>query len=195
MSTQFGDKYRKWAMITNATCASSISPATRWKWIGLEMSIWDSVTGESVPAYLFIAVLPCSGYAYAEACSDMKLENWLMCHVHAYAYFGGVTRLLIPDNLKTGLRRTPDTWFRTALSGTGWYYDTAVVPALWSIPVISLMRKGLFVWLLPDSCRSENERFFLRQAQKLYGKTGRWRSFQPQPAAIILFIWKKSWNS
>ena len=28
----------------------------------------------------------------------MKTENWLNCHVHAFDYFGGVARLLIPDN-------------------------------------------------------------------------------------------------
>lgn len=36
----------------------------------------------------------------------MKTENWLLCHVHAYGYFGGVPRLLIPDNLKTGVTKT-----------------------------------------------------------------------------------------
>ncbi|MBQ7069890.1 MAG: transposase [Ruminococcus sp.] len=48
-----------------------------------------------------MAALPCSSYLYVEACTDMKQENWLMCHVHAYEYFGGVTRVLVPDNLKT----------------------------------------------------------------------------------------------
>ena len=50
---------------------------------------------------MFVAVLPCSYYTYAEACDDMKTENWLNCHVHAFDYFGGVARLLIPDNCKT----------------------------------------------------------------------------------------------
>ena len=31
----------------------------------------------------------------------MRTENWLNCHVRAFNYFGGVTRLLIPDNCKT----------------------------------------------------------------------------------------------
>ena len=33
----------------------------------------------------------------------MKSENWLLCHVHAYEYFGGVPRLTIPDNLRAGV--------------------------------------------------------------------------------------------
>ena len=35
----------------------------------------------------------------------MKSENWILCHMHAYEYFGGVTRLLVPDNLKTGVTK------------------------------------------------------------------------------------------
>ena len=76
-----------------------------WKWTGQAgtLPIKDPVTGETVPAYLFVGVLPCSCYVYAELCSDMKSENWLLCHVHAYEYFGGVPRLTIPDNLRTGV--------------------------------------------------------------------------------------------
>ena len=70
-------------------------------WAGDTIPIHDLVTGEQSEAYLFVAVLPCSYYTYAEACDDMKTENWLNCHVHAFDYFGGVARLLIPDNCKT----------------------------------------------------------------------------------------------
>ena len=72
-------------------------------WAGGTLSIKDPVTGETVPAYLFVGVLPCSCYVYAELCSDMKSENWLLCHVRAYEYFGGVPGLTIPDNLRTGV--------------------------------------------------------------------------------------------
>ena len=63
-----------------------------------------------------MAVLSCSCFTYAEACDDMKLENWISCHVHAYNYFGGVTRLLVPDNLKTGI--TKNTRYETVLNRT-----------------------------------------------------------------------------
>lgn len=89
------------------------------------------MTGEEHKAYLFVAALPCSSYIYAEACADMKIENWLMCHVHAYAYFGGVTRILVPDNLKTGV--TVNTRYETQLNQSyqelAEYYGTAIVPA------------------------------------------------------------------
>ena len=103
MSTQFGDKYRKWARITKATMRITHKPgdAMEVDWAGDTIPVFDPVTGESDAAYLFVAVLPCSCYVYAEVCDDMKQENWLLCHIHAYRYFGGVTRILIPDNCKT----------------------------------------------------------------------------------------------
>lgn len=50
-------------------------------WTGDTVPVYDSVTGAQSVAYLFVAVLPCSCYVYAEACDDMKTENWLNCHV------------------------------------------------------------------------------------------------------------------
>ena len=127
MPTQFGDKYRTWARVMKATMRIHHKPgdAMEVDWAGQTLPIYDSVTGESYPVYLFIAVLPCSGYTYAEATSDMKLENWLNCHIHAYEYFGGATRLLIPDNLKTGVIK--NTRYETVLNRSyqelAEYYD------------------------------------------------------------------------
>lgn len=100
MSTQFGERYRRWARITKATMRIQHKPgdAMQVDWAGDTIPIQDPVTGEQSAAYLFVAVLPCSYYTYAETCDDMKTENWLNCHVHAFDYFGGVARLLIPDN-------------------------------------------------------------------------------------------------
>ena len=103
MSTQFGERYRRWARITKATMRIQHKPgdAMQVDWAGDTIPIQDPVTGEQSAASLFVAVLPCSYYTYAEACDDMKTENWLNCHVHAFDFFGGVARLLIPDNCKT----------------------------------------------------------------------------------------------
>ena len=100
-------------------------------WAGGTIPYYDPITGEEYKAYLFVAALPCSSYLYVEACTDMKQENWLICHVHAYEYFGGVTRVLVPDNLKTGV--TANTRYETQLNESyrelAEYYGTAIVPA------------------------------------------------------------------
>lgn len=100
-------------------------------WAGNTIPYYNSEMGEEAEAYVFVAVLPCSCYAYVEACDDMKQENWLLCHIHAYEYFGGSTRLLIPDNLKTGV--ISNTRYETKLNQSyqemAEHYGTAIVPA------------------------------------------------------------------
>jgi len=133
MSTQFCDKYRKWARLTKATMRIKHKPgnAIMVDWAGSTFDIHDSVTGEVIPAYVFVSVLPCSCYAYVEPCLDMKSETWITCHVNMYDYFGGATRLLIPDNLRVGV--ISNTRYETVLNKSynemAEYYDTAVIPA------------------------------------------------------------------
>ena len=88
-------------------------------------------TGERLDAYLFVAVLPYSGYAYTEAFLDMKQEAWITGHVNAYRYFGGVTRILTPDNLKTGVRKNSrtETVLNKSYQEMAEHYGTAILPA------------------------------------------------------------------
>ena len=133
MSTQFNDNYRKWARITKATMRIQHKPGDEMEvdWAGGTIDIYDEVTGEISPAYLFVAVLPCSLYVYAELCPNMKSDTFINCHVHAYTYFGGSTRLLIPDNLKAGVTKNTryDTLIPRAYKEMADHYNTAIVPA------------------------------------------------------------------
>ena len=54
MSTQFGDKYRKWARVTKATIRIQHKPGDSIDvdWAGDTIPVFDSVTGEQNPAYL-----------------------------------------------------------------------------------------------------------------------------------------------
>lgn len=66
----------------------------------------------------------------------MKAENWLSCHVHAFDYFGGVTRLLIPDNCKTAIvsNTRHELVLNRSYQELAEYYGTAIVPARISKP-------------------------------------------------------------
>lgn len=44
-----------------------------------------------------------SQYAYAEAFIDEKQPTWIRAHVHMYQFFGGVAKILVPDNCKTAV--------------------------------------------------------------------------------------------
>ena len=95
-STQFNKYYADYVHKTKATMHLEHKPGETMQvdWAGQTAALVDTDTGERLEAYLFVAVLPYSGYAYTEAFLDMKQEAWITGHVNAYRYFGGVTRIL-----------------------------------------------------------------------------------------------------
>ena len=131
-STQFNKYYADYVHKTKATMHLEHKPGENMQvdWAGQTAGIVDTDSGERLPAYLFVSVLPYSGYAYTEAFLDMKQEAWITAHVHAYNYFGGVTRILTPDNLKTGVIKNTRT--ETVLNKTyqemAEHYGTAIIP-------------------------------------------------------------------
>lgn len=72
-------------------------------WDGTTMKVYDEYTGEVMTAYLFVGTLPFSMISYVQACPTMKIHDWIDCHIKMFEYFDGVPRLLVPDNLKTGI--------------------------------------------------------------------------------------------
>lgn len=60
----------------------------------------DRDSGEILTAYLFVASLGTSGYPYVEAFQNQKLESWIMAHVHAFEYYGGIPVFLFLIILK-----------------------------------------------------------------------------------------------
>lgn len=133
MYTQFCRYYRKFANTTKATMHIHRKPGEQLEvdWAGQTAAIVDNLTGEIIPAYVFVGALSCSQYAYVEAFLSMNMESWIAAHVNMYQYFGGVTRILVPDNLKTGVERT--SWYTPVINKTyhemAEHYGTAVIPA------------------------------------------------------------------
>lgn len=132
-STQFNKYYADFVHKTKATMRLEHKPGDTLQvdWAGQTAHIVDTDTGELLDAYLFVAVLPYSGYAYTEAFLDMKQDSWITAHVNAYRFFGGVTRILTPDNLKTGvIKNTKDeTIVNKTYQELAEHYGTAIIPA------------------------------------------------------------------
>ena len=68
------------------------------EWIDIE-------TGEVFFAVVFIGILGFSQKIYAEATVDQKGDNFVRSHVHMFTFFGGVTKITVPDCLKQGVTR------------------------------------------------------------------------------------------
>ena len=132
MYSAFCNRYRIYALRTKATMHIKRKPAEQMEvdWAGQTMEITDNITGEIIPAYIFVSVLSYSGYAYVEAFLTRKQESWIMGHVNAYRYYGGVTKILVPDNLKTGVtkRTKSDIILNSTYQELAEHYDTAILP-------------------------------------------------------------------
>ena len=131
-STQFNKYYNDFVMKNSATMHLNHKPGEilQVDWAGDTASVIDTDTGEAIPAYVFVATLPYSGYTYAEAFFSMDQECWTAAHVNAYKYFGGVTRILQCDNLKTGVisHGRSEVTLNKSYSDLAEHYGTAILP-------------------------------------------------------------------
>jgi transposase len=82
-------------------------------------------------AQIFVATLGATNYTYVEAGRSQKQEDWIMAHVRAFNYIGGVPRLLVPDNLKSAVIKAHpysptlnENYVKMAR-----HYGTAIMPA------------------------------------------------------------------
>ena len=101
-------------------------------WAGDPAYVIDPNTGEAVEAHVFVGVLTYSQYAYVEAFPDEKTPSWIKAHTHMFEYFGGVAKILVPDNTVTAVKHRSD-WYTQELNETyrelAEHYGTAIIPA------------------------------------------------------------------
>jgi len=97
---------------------------------GSKMPIADPYTGEIKQVEVFVAVLGYSGKTYVRACESQRKEDFLSCIVRALNYFGGVPKVLIPDNLKSGVDKADryEAEINKDLLDLGNHYDMAILP-------------------------------------------------------------------
>lgn len=63
----------------------------------------DPVTGTLRRVWAFVMVLAWSRHQYVEFVCDQTVATWLVLHRHAFAFFGGVPKRIVLDNLKAGI--------------------------------------------------------------------------------------------
>lgn len=101
-------------------------------WAGTTYHLVDSETGEVTKVYFFVATLPYSQLTYVEATFNMKEEQWINAHIHLFEFLQGSPKIIICDNLKTGVVKHPkqgDVVLNAAYQEMADYYRTAILPA------------------------------------------------------------------
>jgi transposase len=63
----------------------------------------DPASGRARSAWVFVMTLGYSRHQYAELVFDQTVKTWIACHRQAFAWFGGLPRRLVLDNLKAAV--------------------------------------------------------------------------------------------
>jgi transposase len=98
---------------------------------GKRISIVDPATGEIHEAEIFVAVLGASNLTYAEATWTQQLPDWIGAHVRMFRFFGGSPKLLVPDNLKSGVIKASfyDPEINRSYGAMAAHYSVGILPA------------------------------------------------------------------
>ena len=93
--------------------------------------ITDPATGEIRFAEIFVAVLGASSFTYCEASWSQTLPDWIGDHVRMFRALGGVPRLVVPDNLKSGVNKASfyDPEINLSYGRMASHYGIGVLPA------------------------------------------------------------------
>ncbi len=131
--TQFCVHYRQWKATLDLCLRQDYRAGEKLfvDYAGLTIPVVDPATGQPSPAHLFVATLGASNYTFCRASMSQSLPDWIEAHVRAFAFFGGVPAIVVPDNLKAGVSRAcryePD--LNPTYHEMTRHYGTVVIPA------------------------------------------------------------------
>lgn len=102
-------------------------------WAGDPAHIIDPDTGEITDAWIFVGAFSYSQYTYAEAFINEKQKSWITAHIHMFEFFGGVPRIIVPDNCTTAVNHKQSDWYTPKLNTVyhemAEHYNVAIIPA------------------------------------------------------------------
>jgi transposase len=130
--SQFCALYREWSKCLKPSMRLSHKGGEKVfvDYAGQTVPVIDPHTSEILQAQIFIGVLGASNYTYAEAQESQELFNWISAHVRMFAFFGGAPEIVVPDNLKAGVkhpsRYEPD--LNPTYQDLAEHYGLAVIP-------------------------------------------------------------------
>lgn len=131
--TQFCEYYRRWLKQRGFTMRQvhRVGEKMFTDYAGKKPHWVDPHTGEIIEAELFVAVLGAANYTYAEATATQQVPDWIGSHTRAVEYWGGVTAIGVPDQLKSGVTRACRYEPQVQRTYGEWaqHYDCVIIPA------------------------------------------------------------------
>ncbi len=161
----FCQQYRAWVGKLSVTMRQTHTPGEKLfvDYAGQTVPIIDGLSGEIRQAQLFVAVLGASNYTYVEATLTQAMPDWIGSHVRTFEFLCGVPELVVPDNLKSGVKHPSyyDPEINPTYRDLAAHYGVAILPARVRKPRDKAkVEGGVLVaerWIL---ARLRNQRFF-----------------------------------
>lgn len=130
--SRFAELYRRWQLRLSVVMRQHHRPGEKTFVDYCDgLKIVDSRSGELISTQLFVGTLGASSYTYAEATLSQTLPDWLGSHVRMYEFFGGVTAITVPDNLRSGVKRSDryEAEINLSYRELSEHYGTCIIPA------------------------------------------------------------------
>jgi len=131
--SRFCELYREWAGALDPVLRQVHGPGERMfvDWAGQTVPIHNASDGTTAAAHVFVAVLGASNKTFVEAFPNEQLPCWIAGHCRAYAFFGGVAKITVPDNPNTGVLRPCryEPLLHRTYQEMAEHYGTVIIPA------------------------------------------------------------------
>lgn len=98
---------------------------------GDPMQYIDMDTGEIIKVQTFVGCLPYTDYAFAICIPSQKSEDFIYAITQMFCFFGGVTKIVVPDNLKSAVTKSDryEPEINRLMEHLGNHYGFVVLPA------------------------------------------------------------------
>lgn len=109
--SQFCDHFKQWKISRSATLHFTHEPGDKVfiDFTGKKLSYVDQQTGEVTEVEVYVALLGYSQLTYVQAVASQKKEDFIDATENALHFFGGVPKVLVPDNLKSAVHKADNT--------------------------------------------------------------------------------------
>lgn len=218
--SRFCELYECWAKRLDPVLRQVHPPGEKLfvDWAGQKVPIHHP-DGSISHASLFVAVLGASNKTYVEAFANERLEHWIAGHCHAFAFYNGVSRAVVPDNPKTAVIRASryEPVLHRSYQELAAHYGTVILPARAARPrdkakveaavqiaqrqILAALRDRRFfsVAELNHAIKPLRDQLNAQPFQKLAGSRNSWFEAQEKahllplpPEPFVLATWAKA---
>jgi transposase len=205
--SQFCQLYRDWARTLDPVLRQIHQPGQKLfvDWAGLKVPVHHA-DGSVTEVSLFVAVMGFSNKTFVEAFANERLEHWIAGHCHAFSFYGGLTRAVVPDNPKTAVTRPCryEPVLHRSYQEMAAHYGTVILPARIKKPrdkakaetgvqiaerqILAPLRDQRFFSVagLNQAIRPLLDKLNAQEFQKLEGSRNSWFESQEKPALLPL---------